>query len=114
MQNQKLKRTVNFKLISFVNCRSISRGLLSCSSGVFGDGFARLPFHARYLDGFALLIVAVTLLTTPETQGSAPLSEAWRSCYSLVSGRSLQPSFGCGVTNSITAFASRRDAQDVP
>jgi Family of unknown function (DUF6328) len=38
-------------------------------SGVFKDGFERLPFHARYLDGIALLllIVTVALLIVPET-----------------------------------------------
>ena len=38
-------------------------------SGVFRDGFERLPLHARYLDGIALLllIVTVALLITPET-----------------------------------------------
>jgi hypothetical protein len=38
-------------------------------SGVFRDGFERLPFHARYLDGIALLllIVTVALLIAPET-----------------------------------------------
>jgi Family of unknown function (DUF6328) len=38
-------------------------------SGVFRDGFERLPVHARYLDGIALLllIVTVALLIAPET-----------------------------------------------
>jgi hypothetical protein len=38
-------------------------------SGVFRDGFERLPLHTRYLDGIALLllIVTVALLITPET-----------------------------------------------
>jgi len=38
-------------------------------SGVFREGFERLPLHARYLDGIALLllIVTVALLITPET-----------------------------------------------
>src|SRR6266567_4306346 len=38
-------------------------------SGVFRDGFELLPFHARYLDGIALLllIVTVALLITPES-----------------------------------------------
>ncbi len=38
-------------------------------SGVFRDGFERLPFHARYLDGIGLLllIVRVALLIAPET-----------------------------------------------
>jgi hypothetical protein len=36
-------------------------------SGLFRDGFERLPFHARHLDGIALLllIVAVALPITP-------------------------------------------------
>ena len=38
-------------------------------SGVFRDGFERLPLHARYLDGIALLllILTVALLITSET-----------------------------------------------
>ena len=38
-------------------------------SGVFRDGFECLPFHARYFDGIALLLLLVTaaLLITPET-----------------------------------------------
>ena len=68
-------------------------------SGVFRDGFERLPLHARYLDGMALLllIVTVALLITPETQGSGRLLPAWPSCFSLASGTSFQSSSGCGA-----------------
>jgi Family of unknown function (DUF6328) len=38
-------------------------------SGVFRQGFANLPLHARYLDGVALLlmVVSLTLLVAPES-----------------------------------------------
>jgi hypothetical protein len=38
-------------------------------SGVFREGFERLPLHTRYLDGIALLLLVATvaLLITPET-----------------------------------------------
>jgi uncharacterized protein DUF6328 len=57
--------------------------------------------------------VYVVLTRSPPRRGSAWLLPAGRSCYSLVSGTSFQSSPGCGVTNNITAFASRPDVQDI-